>query len=265
MRIGVGQIEPKIDRVQENISSLRSILLEAESKDIEVLVLPELANSGYSFSSKDEALARSESIPEGPFSQELLSWSKKGRLVVAGICERDGERIYNSAGIFGDGIHLGTYRKIHLFNQEKEWFDQGQDEPPVISYRDYKFGIMICWDWIFPEVARILALKGALAILHPSNLVLQYCQSAMQTRSLENGVFSATANRIGIERNLTFSGKSQITDTKGNVLVSIPDGIIKVEYADVDLREAEDKMLTSRNHRLNDRRPELYGLLTQNS
>ncbi len=264
VRLGIGQIEPKIGEPEKNISSLRSILREAESKQVEILVLPELANSGYSFSSRDEAFAYSEIIPDGPYSQEILSWSGKGRLVVVGICERHGERLYNSAGIFGDGKHLATYRKIHLFNKEKDWFDQGNEEPPVIMYQDHKFGIMICWDWIFPEITRILALKGSHAILHPSNLVLEYCQNAMRTRSLENGVFSATANRIGIERDLSFSGKSQIVDTKGNILVSIPDGVIQVDYVDLDLTEAEDKMLTPRNHLLNDRRPELYGKLTQN-
>ena len=114
-------------------------------------------------------------------------------------------------------------------------------------------------------MARILALKGAQIILHPSNLVLEFCQSAMKTRSLENGVFSATANRIGTERGLSFSGKSQIIDPNGGILVSVPSDYTGVECLNVNLEDANDKMLTPRNHRLHDRRPELYRRLTQGS
>ncbi|MFW9933578.1 MAG: nitrilase-related carbon-nitrogen hydrolase [Candidatus Thorarchaeota archaeon] len=257
-RLGIGQMEPKIGALEENLETVRDILNDADKKEVEVLVLPELANSGYVFESKEEVLACAETIPLGPFSKELLAWSKNQRLVVSGICEYDGSSLYNSAGIFGNGNHLATYRKAHLFNDEKDWFIPGNDEPPVVLFQDSYFGVMICWDWIFPEMARILALKGAQVILHPSNLVLEFCQTAMKTRSLENGVFSATANRVGSERGLEFSGNSQIVDTKGRILLRIPNGSIGVEYVDIDLSEANDKTLTPRNHRLSDRRPELY-------
>ena len=81
---------------------------------------------------------------------------------------------------------------------------------------------MICFDWFFPESTRTLALGGADVIAHPSNLVLPHCPEAMPIRALENGVFTATANRIGTESNgresLTFIGRSRICSPRAEVL-----------------------------------------------
>ncbi len=263
LKLAVGQMDPQICDIKQNLARVKSILAEAEKTDVEVLVLPELCNSGYVFKDISEATDSAESIPEGPFSRELLEWSSSGRLAVAGICERAKEDLYNSAAVFGDGEHIITYRKIHLFLDEANWFKAGQDEPPVIEYRGYHFGVMICFDWIFPEMARVLALKGAQAILHPANLVLPYCQDAMITRSIENRVFTATANRIGTERGVKFSGLSQITDIKGNRLCKMSNGEIGVSSVTIDPILADDKSITARNDIFADRRPGLYTQITQ--
>jgi len=123
---------------------------------------------------------------------------------------------------------------------------------------------MICFDWIFPEAARTLALKGADIICHPSNLVLPYCQTAMVTRCLENHVFAITANRIGTEqrgvRTLTFTGGSQVTDTKGKILHRASTDREEVAVIEIDPQLAQDKHATANNHIFNDRRPEMYEL-----
>ena len=263
MKLAVGQIEPQICNVEENLTRVKSILEEAEKADVDVLVLPELCNSGYVFNEISEATDSAESIPEGPFSKELLVWSRSGRLVVAGICERTSDGLYNSAAVFGDGEHIITYRKIHLFLDEADWFKGGQDEPPVIVYRGYRFGVMVCFDWIFPEVARVLALEGAQVILHPANLVLPYCQDAMITRSIENRVFTATANRIGTERGVKFSGLSQITDIKGNRLCQMSNGKAGIASVTIDPMLADNKSITARNDVFVDRFPGLYTRITQ--
>lgn len=262
VRIGVAQTEPRVGDLDSNLQSLGTALKEADKSSVDVLVLPELANSGYAFDSKEEAAKCSENIPSGEFSKELLSWSRGNRLVVAGICEHQNENLFNSAAVFCNGKHIVTYRKVHLFNKEKEWFNPGQSEPPVAVFGEYSYGIMICWDWIFPEMARILALKGAQVVLHPANLVLDHCQKAMQTRALENGVFTATANRIGQERELLFTGKSQITDNRGRVLLMMLEDESGVQSVDINPREADKKSLTPTNHLLKDRRPEIYHRLT---
>lgn len=249
--------------MKENLSRVKAILKEADNTNVDVLVLPELCNSGYVFKTVSEAVEAAENIPDGPMSKELLSWSKDKRLVVGGICEQAEEGLYNSAAIFRNGDHIDTYRKIHLFLNEADWFQPGREEPPVIEYNGNRFGVMICFDWIFPETARILALKGAQVILHPANLVLPYCQDAMVTRSIENRVFTATANRIGTERAVAFSGLSQITDIKGNRLCQMDREATGIASVEINPALADDKSITARNDLLSDRFPGLYKRITQ--
>ncbi|NOR38094.1 MAG: acyltransferase [Candidatus Thorarchaeota archaeon] len=256
-------MEPKVDDVDANLLNVKKILKTAGEEGVDLLVLPELANSGYMFKSKEEALARSETIPDGLISASLLEWSHEGRAVVAGICEMKEGNLYNSAAVFADGQHLTTYRKIHLFDRENEWFLPGNEEPPVVDFKGHKIGVMVCFDWAFPEIARILALKGADIILHPANLVLPYCQNAMITRSIENRVFTATANRVGTERGVIFSGMSQITSPKGEVLLRLQEEKLRVAWADLDLSVARDKKITKRNDVMEDRRPSIYGRLSR--
>jgi predicted amidohydrolase len=258
MRLAVGQIEPQIGDLDGNLDRVKGILEKAERRDVDVLVLPELANSGYVFKNVSEVSAFAESIPEGLVTRELLAWSAGGRMVAAGICERTSDGFYNSAAAFANGEHIVTYHKIHLFLNEKDWFAPGLQEPPVFEYKGHLFGVMICFDWAFPEVARVLALKGAQVILHPANLVLPYGQDAMITRSVENRVYTATANRVGSERGLVFSGASQITDIKGSRLARLNKDEVGLAWADIDPTLADDKAITERNDVITDRRPNLY-------
>lgn len=265
IRIGVGQTQPKIGDKAWNLEQTRRLLQAADEESVDVVVLPELLNSGYVFRSKNETSTLSEDIPTGPFSKLLRESSSKGRLIVSGICQKQGNLTYNSAAAFANGALLTTYQKLHLFDRESEWFASGNKEPPVVEFQGYRFGIMVCFDWAFPEVARILALKSAQVVLHPANLVLPYCQDAMRTRSIENRVFTATANRTGLERGVQFSGRSQVTSPKGDILLrrgATDEGLF---WVDVDPSEADNKMITTRNHVLRDRRPEVYTILTKTS
>jgi len=123
---------------------------------------------------------------------------------------------------------------------------------------------MICFDWQFPEAARTLALAGAQIICHPANLVLPWCQQAMKIRCLENRVFAVTANRIGTELNagekVSFTGQSQILNTKGEVLSSLSVSQEGTITAEINPEEANNKTVTERNDAFKDRRPEFYNL-----
>ena len=123
---------------------------------------------------------------------------------------------------------------------------------------------MICFDWIFPEAARNLALQGAQVICHPANLVLPYCQAAMVTRSLENAVFSITANRTGSEtttqQSLHFTGSSQIIGPKGQKLASATEEGTNLKIVEVNPEQASDKFFTPQNNLFTDRRPDTYSL-----
>jgi predicted amidohydrolase len=119
---------------------------------------------------------------------------------VAGLAERRGDRLYNAAVYLGPEGVRAVYRKVYLFDREQESFDPGDEPFRVHRLGQARLGILVCFDWMFPEAARSLALQGADILVHPANLVLPHGPSAMLTRALENGVFTATANRVGLER-----------------------------------------------------------------
>jgi predicted amidohydrolase len=258
LKIGVAQADFKLADRDANLETVHGLLQQAGQAGIDVLTLPELANSGYNFESLEQAQSIAEVVDKGPFCRLLREWSAAGRLAVGGLCERADGVLYNSAVIYADG-RLGTvYRKAHLFANESRFFRPGDEKPPVVDFREHHFGVMICFDWFFPEMARSLALRGAQIILHPSNLVLPCCQKAMLTRSIENRVFTATANRIGTDRDLSFSGLSQVTSPTGDLLVQADGKFTGVVYTDVDLNSADNKWVTKQNNLFENRRPELY-------
>jgi predicted amidohydrolase len=185
--------------------------------------------------------------------------------IVIGFAEKSGDKIYNSALLTNPDGTSFVYRKTHLFAEEKLFFTPGDTGFQVYPAKHgIRIGIMICFDWQFPESARTLALKGAQIICHPSNLVLPWCQQAMIIRSLENRVYSVTANRIGLERNgdkeLYFTGMSQILGTKGEILHRMHMEQEEIAVITIDPFLADNKAVTPYNSVFTDRRPELYRL-----
>ncbi len=261
-RLSVGQADFKVGDPKANYALIGSLLDEASAAGAEIVLLPELSNSGYALADIAEAQAAGETIPDGPACRLLAEWSQPGRMAVCGLCEVAGERVYNAAAVFRGGAYLTTYRKAHLFMKETLLFTPGAAEPPVVEFKGQKIGLMICYDWAFPEVARLLALQGAQLLLHPSNLVLPYGPQGMLVRSIENRVFTATANRFGLERGLKFFGRSQITSPRGELLAQAGPDVTGIITADLDLSQADDKQLTPYNHIFNDRKPALYRRLT---
>ena len=128
-------------------------------------------------------------------------------------------------------------------------------------------GIAICFDWFFPEAMRVLMLKGADIICHPSNLVLPFCQDAMITRSIENQLFTVTANRIGREirgeNDFTFTGKSQITSPLGEVLKKAKEDSEEIGIVEIDPTLARKKSITPNNSILQDRMTKFYREILQ--
>ncbi len=258
LKIGVAQADFHLGDCAANLTIVQGLLQQASTACVDVLVLPELANSGYNFESTEQAGSSAEAVDKGPFCGLLRDWSSERRLVVSGLCERDGETLFNSAVVYAEGRLEMVYRKAHLFADESRFFKPGDKKPPVFTFHGQQFGVMICFDWFFPEMARSLALRGAQIILHPANLVLPWCQRAMLTRSIENRVFTATANRIGIDRDLAFSGLSQVTSPTGELLVQAKSDLTGVVWAEVDLNTADNKWVTKQNNLFENRRPELY-------
>jgi len=259
MKIGFVQTSPTFGEKEQNFKQVERLLVNVKA---DLIVLPELFATGYTFISKEEAKILAESI-DGITSQFLQKMAKiTGATIVGGFIERDSNEIFNSAMLVSETGVIGIYRKIHLYYREKLWFSPGNQPLKVYKINDFKVGMMICFDWIFPETARTLALLGADIIAHPSNLVLPYCQKAMITRCLENRVFAITSNRIGNEQrgddDFKFTGRSQITSYNGKILSSAPKAKEFVDIVNVDINRARDKNLNEFNNLIEDRRTKFY-------
>jgi predicted amidohydrolase len=234
-----------------------------KSTAADLYVLPELFATGYNFIDRSEVEAVAEEV-QGPTFHSLLGFARESSCYVTyGFAEK-ADHIYNSAALLGPDGLVGLYRKVHLFDRETLFFEPGNLGFPVFDLPFGKIGLMVCFDWIYPEAARTLALQGAQLIAHPSNLVLSYCPDAMITRCLENRVFAATSDRVGIENrgsiNLRFIGSSEIVSPRGRVLARLGSDETGIAVVNVDLREADTKRVNEHNDLLADRKPTQYSL-----
>ena len=261
MRAGYFQFSPVFGDIKANVSRAVDAIASVSA---DLVVLPELFNTGYQFVSKEEAGSLAEDVPSGYTTKRLSELSiKKQMYIVAGIAEKSGDLLYNSAVITGPQGYMGTYRKTHLFFEEKLWFAPGDTGFKVWPTSVGKIGIMICFDWYFPESCRTLALRGAQVIAHPSNLVLPHCPDAMVTRCLENRVHAVTANRTGLEARggkgpLTYIGSSQITSFEGKIIQRASRDSDEIFITEIDPENAESKDLNQFNNLFDDRRKDLY-------
>jgi 5-aminopentanamidase len=260
MNLSVVQTNPTFGSKAANIREALSMMQTCHA---DLYVLPELFATGYNFVDKTEVRELAEPFDDGDTHKAMAEFACDSQCyVVFGFVESDGDRLFNSAAIVGyDGAN-GLYRKVHLFNREKLFFEPGDLGFRVFCTPFGKIGLMVCFDWYFPESARTLTLRGAQLIAHPSNLVLPDCPDGMRTRCLENRIFAVTANRVGVEdrggRCLTYIGQSQIVSPRGEVIRRLSGSSSGISVVEIDLTVADDKNLNLLNHLLNDRKPEAY-------
>ncbi len=259
-KVGFVQNNPIFGETERNV---RRALELASTVEADLLVLPELFNTGYLFTTKEEVERLAEPL-DGYTVRELSKFAREySTAIVAGFAEADGQDLYNSAVIIDrDGDIKGVYRKIHLFYDEKRLFKPGNLGFNVYRLADMRVGVMICYDWRFPESARVLALKGAQVIAHPANLVLPFAPTADLTRAVENKVYVILADRSGYEeregKRLEYEGRSLVVDPSMNILIQAPR---EGEYAmvtEIDTTKADSKRVNELNDIFEDRRPEFY-------
>jgi N-carbamoylputrescine amidase len=271
-RIAVAQYEPHVGDLDGNRAAAKSWAQRAAAEGADLVVLPELASSGYVFESEREAAATAEDAARGDLVGALTAvCAESGMHCVVGVNERAGAVRHNSAVLLGPHGHIATYRKLHLFNNEKSWFAPG-GELPVVDLPFGRVGMVICFDLWFPEAVRALALAGAEVVAVPTNWVgsfkrrlyddAGYCQGDIvaMASAAQNGVVMACADRVGVEREVRFLGASVIVGTDGWP-VSGPAGPEEevLLVADVDLDEvATARRRTPRNDLFGDRRPDSY-------
>lgn len=267
MRAAFIQTHPAFLEPERNV---RDAVDRATGLEADLVVLPELFTSGYFFGSTDEVRHVAEPAHASHAVEALAALaSRTGATYVAGLPERDGEVIYNSAVVVDRTGLRCVYRKVHLFYEEKLHFQPGDlgfrvTDVQTRAGAPYRLGVMVCFDWYFPEAARSLALQGADVIAHPANLVRKDCPRAMPIRALENHVYTITANRVGSEqqggRTLHFIGQSLICDPEGDILASAPKDKPHAAVASLDLALPRERAITEHNDLFADRRPDVYQL-----
>jgi predicted amidohydrolase len=243
MKISIVQMKPKFLDLESNFNTMKAYY---EKSGSDVILYPELCLSGYNFDNKNEV----ETCALTEFSKIIkyfLDETRKNDNAVAfGTVFKKGDKFYNSQ-IFIAEDEIVIYDKVNLFNRENLFFTPGK-KAKVVEFKGYKFGMSVCFDWFNPEFFRDLAKNGADVILHSANLVMPYCQQANITRSIENRVYIATANRIGEERGLYFTGMSQITDPYGKILIRLGEDLEGAYEVDIDPLISRDKKLNDFNN-----------------
>lgn len=270
-RVACLQMQPHVGRKDENVARSLELIAEAAGNGAQLVVLPELCNSGYMFATREQAFALAEEVPTGPSS---TSWAEAASehdvFIVAGIAEREGEKLYNSAVVIGPAGPIGTYRKNHLWGAENLFFEPGNLGVPVFNIGAGRIACAICYDIWFPEIFRLAALQGADLLCVPTNWVPMPEQPGglpvmanilAMGGAHSNSMFVAAADRVGVERGQPFLGNSLIVSHTGWPLAG-PASADQEEmlFADLNLADARRKRtLNEFNQLLRDRRTDLYG------
>jgi len=267
LTLAVVQFTPRFGEKGKNLSRMQELVTGIAA---DIMVFPELCTTGYFFVSREEAaeVAETGSGQSSQFFREMAQ--QKNAVVIAGFAERHRKKIYNACLIvIPESRGLYVYRKTHLFYKEKNCFDPGNTGFFVVKdkQRDIAIGPMICYDWRFPESARVLTLMGADLIVCPSNLITDAWRRVMPARAIENNVYLAVANRVGMEKRkgevLRFKGNSAIYDYSGRQLKKAGKKRDEVLLAEIYPAMTRDKSFNPINDVLADRQPQHYSALTK--
>ena len=256
---------------ETNLQRSARAIREATDGGADLVVLPELANSGCDFYSREQALRLAEEVGEtgenaGP---TLRAWrevaKESGVFVIGGFLEREGASLFNSAAVIGPGL-FRRYRKTHLWAREKLLYEAGRDLP-VFDTPLGKIGVLICYDAWFPEAARTLALRGAGLLCVPANAPDDWVPEAQRRGGLTilnvhavshanaNRLFVACANRVGDD----YLGRSCVVEPTGGVLAFGSEAEEEVLKAEIDVERSRcEKRLVKHSHAFGDRNDDAY-------
>ena len=274
VRVAAAQYAPHLVDVDANTHLAVEWIAKAADEGAKLVVLPELASSGYVFESEDEAQSSAQELDGKTVKAVIEACKKRDIYAVLGINLAESDCRYNSAILAGPRGLVTSYSKLHLFYNEKSWFTPG-DALCVADLPFGKVGIMICYDLSHPELSLALARKGAELICLPTNWVDSfkrkvydergYCRGNIQAMAMSSvtGCPFICADRIGEERGTKFLGASMITDSYGWPAAgpASKDGE-ELLVAELDLElVAKAQQRTPRNNLFDDRREDVYGSL----
>lgn len=270
VKLSAIQMEPIFGDKEANVTKTVKMIKEAAKKGANIITLPELCNTGYMFNSREEVYKLAETVPGGYTCNIWEKTAKEcGVYIIAGITEldEDGINCYNTAVLIGptEG-YIGKHRKLHLWCDDKIFFEPGNLGYQVFNTKYGRIGMLICFDMWFAENFRILALKGADVVCCPTNWVdtppkelrTMGTYFAM-TNASANNIFVVAADRIGTERGCTFPGRSCIFGPEGWYRAGLAsDDKEEILVAEVNLMEARRLNWNGMNVVHRDRRTDLY-------
>ncbi|OAN33482.1 carbon-nitrogen hydrolase [Microbacterium sp. H83] len=262
MRVAALSPEIVIGDVDGNLDRIRSAILAAARRDAQLIVLPELATSGYVFADRDEATAAALTVddPRWTAVQEAIP---AGGVVVVGYAEIDGPRLFNTAAVLTPSERLADYRKAHLWGAEKFVFDVGAEAGVVVDAPFGRLGVALCYDNEFPEVPRRLALDGADVLALPVNWPLVPRPEGEHAPELIQAMAAARSSRVpvviadrwGAERGVDWTDGTAIIDEQGWIVAF---RAVMGATAVLSIDAAREKSLPPHNHLFDDRRADLY-------
>ncbi|MEW9613474.1 carbon-nitrogen hydrolase family protein [Shinella sp. S4-D37] len=227
MRIAALQMHAIAGDGEANIERIAAAAADAAAGGAKLLVVPELAVTGYG--AGEAAFGRLASPATGEIAARIAAIARDHRLaVVAGFAEQEGGHTYNSA-LFTDGIGTNAvYRKSHLYGDyERSVFRPAAPASVMVELGGVRLGMLICYDVEFPENVRRLALAGADLIVVPTALPKGSSGTfiaghMIQVRAFENQVFVAYINHCGADDRFTYAGLSRIAAPDGKLLAEAP-------------------------------------------
>jgi predicted amidohydrolase len=271
VRVACAQYAIRDGHSAANLERSTAAILDAARAGAELVVLPELTNSGCGFPSRESALSIAEKVGDTKIldAPTLRAWQEAaeetGIFVVGGFLEREGDSLYNSAAVVGPGF-FGRYRKTHFWDDEKLLYEPGPNLP-IFETPLCNIGVLVCYDAWFPEAARTLALRGADLLCVPANVPDDWVPEGQRRGGLTmlnvhaishanaNRLFVACANRVGDG----YLGRSSIVDTTGGVLAFGSATEEELISAEIDVERAlREKQLTKLSHTFKDRNPDVY-------
>jgi omega-amidase len=261
MRIALAQMVCESGAIARNVASMRESIRRAADAGYEMVVFPEMADTGYVMAD----IVRTASPWTGGPCIELAGAAAEHRIaVVAGLSERTDAGIANSTAVLDSaGRLVAKYRKIHLFTSEpvvEHQYLLAGNEPVLFTLGGFRFGLMTCYDLRFPELARTLALRGAEALIVPAAFPIAriaHWSILATARAIENQVYVAAVNRVGTDGGITFGGSSRLLDPAGAVLASANESDEVLIGSAIDRPRLD--AVRGGIQVFRDRRPEVYG------
>jgi predicted amidohydrolase len=263
MRISLIQMNSRAGSLEDNVERACGFVARAAGERTELAILPEFFNREYFPQYRDYSYMNYAETDDG-YTQTRMKKAARahGIWLVSTIFEMERPGLYYDTAMLIDpqGNITAKYRKVHpaaLLSLEKIYF-RGGSSFPVFNLGEWKIGFSTCYDNLFPESCRCLALRGAEVIIAPyATPVADPWENFLSTRALENGVYLAACNHVGQEGEWRMSGKSMIISPAGKILIQASGTDEQIISWEIDPQEV---VCARRNFPLfRDRRPDTYG------